>query len=98
MSDIPPWNFYIGATDTDYLQGVAKGGESSDIYDRRRGYGTSCFANNPFRFRFVVTLPVTDIKQIHAVENGWLSKFDEIEGSDNDDDLNKASTVEGIRF
>ena len=98
MSEVSQWNFYIGATDTDYLQGLAKGGESGDIYDRRRGYGTSCFANNPFRFRFVVTLPITDIKQIHAIENSWLSKFDEIEGSDNDDDLNKASTVEGIRF
>ena len=98
MSDVPPWNFYIGANDLDFLQGLGKGGESADIYDRKRGYGTSCFANNPFRFRFVVTLPITDIKVIHAVEALWLSKFDEIEGSDNDDDLNKASTVEGIRF
>jgi superfamily II DNA or RNA helicase len=98
MSEVSQWNFYIGATDTDYLQGLAKGGESGDIYDRRRGYGTSCFANNPFRFRFVITLPITDIKQIHAVESCWLSKFDVIEGYDNDDDLNKASTVEGIRF
>lgn len=98
MSDIPPHNFYIGASDTDFSEGLAKLGETEDIYDRKRGYGTCCFANNPFRFRFVVTLPITDIKQIHKVEALWLSKFDEIEGSDNDDDLNRASTVEGIRF
>ena len=98
MSEIPQWNFYIGATDRDYLEGVAKGGETCDIYDRRRGYGTSCFANNPFQFRFVSRVPIIEIRVVHAIETLWLSKFDEIEARDNDDDLNKAYTVEGIRF
>ena len=98
MSDIPPRNFYIGASDTEYRRGAAKGGETEDIYYRKGGYGTSYLPDNPFRYRFVVTIPITDIMLIHKIEKRWLSKFTQIEGSDDEGDLNRASTVEGIRF
>ena len=98
MSDVLPHNFYIGGSSGDFKRFNAKGGESSDIYDRKRGYGTSYFPDDPFRFHFVCTIPITDIKLIHTIETLWLSKFEPIEASDDKDDLNQASTVEGIRF
>ena len=98
MSDIPPRNFYIGASDTEYRRGAAKGGETEDVYYRKGGYGTSYFADNPFRYHFVATIPITDITLIHEIEKRWLSKFTQIEASDDEGDLNRASTVEGIRF
>jgi superfamily II DNA or RNA helicase len=98
MSDIPPHNFYLGGSDKEFAEGEQKGGETGDIYARISGYGTSYLPNNPFRYRFVVTVPIKDIKVVHAIEALWLSKFENIVSLEDKDDLNHASTVEAIRF
>ena len=91
--------FYFGATDTDYARGVAKGGETEDLYKRLPGYGTASHRDNPFRFRFVARVPITDKKMIIRIERRMISKFDRVESDEEDEeDLNRASTVEGIQF
>lgn len=91
--------FYFGATDTDFARGVAKGGESEDPYMRLKRYGTGAHRDNPFRFRFVVEVPISDKKTIARIETRMLQKFASVESDEEDEnDLNRASTVEGVQF
>lgn len=91
--------FYFGASDDDFLKNQCKGGETEDPYMRLMRYGTSYFGNNKFRFRFIVSLKNLSKRQIRVIEYTWLNKFEEIESdSEEDDDLNQASTIEGVKY
>ena len=96
----PPFHwFYGGGSDADIARGIAKLGETSDPYHRLSPYGTAMHRDNPFRFRILIGIPVCDIRLIHDIESGWLSKFVRVESLEEDlEDLNKAATVEGIHF
>jgi len=92
--------FYFEATDTDFARGVVKGGETEDPYMRLKRYGTGTHRDNPARYRFLVRLPITDKKAISRIERRMLAKFDAVESEDEEDeeDLNRASTIEGVHF
>ena len=92
-------HFYIGASDSDYDRAVVKGGETENPYTRLKQYGTGAHRDNPFRFRAVISIPITDKKVIKTIEKKWLGKFNTVESDEEDDDnLNCASTIEGICF
>jgi superfamily II DNA or RNA helicase len=91
--------FYVGSTDSDYKRNIGKGGETEEPYMRLKRYGTSAQKDNQFRFRFLAQLATIDKQLIRKVEKRWLSKFDDVPSeSEDDDDLNHASTVEGIAY
>jgi superfamily II DNA or RNA helicase len=91
--------FYVGSTDSDYNRNIGKGGESEDPYMRLKRYGTSAHRDNQFRLRFLAKVTITDKYLIRTIEKRWLSKFDDIHSEEeDDDDLNRASTVEGIAY
>jgi len=90
---------YVGATNHDYLRNVAKGGMTLDPYKRKAAYGTGAHRDDPFRFRFIAKLNAMGETLLKDVESMWLSTFERIASSDSDEeDLNRAATVEGIRF
>jgi len=92
-------HFYIGASDSDYDRGVVKGGETENPYARIKSYGTGAHRDNPFRFRMIISIPITDKKVIRLIEKKWLGKFKTVESDDEDEEnLNCASTIEGICF
>ena len=91
--------FYLGASDNDFEQKQGKGGETEEPYMRLHRYGTSYFGNNKFRYRFIVAMKNLSKKQIHIIEKNWLGSFEEIESDSEDEgDLNQASTIEGIKY
>ena len=91
--------FYLGASDDDFPKNQGKGGETEDPYMRLMRYGTSYFGNNKFRFRFIVSLKDLSKKQKKLIESAWLNCFEEIASdSEEDGDLNQASTIEGIKY
>jgi len=91
--------FYLGASDDDFPKNQGKGGETEDPYMRLKRYGTSYFGNNKFRFRFIASIKNLSKKQIRLLESAWLNSFEEIESdSEEDGDLNQASTIEGIKY
>lgn len=88
--------FYVVASDADFERRIAKGGETEDPYMRLKRYGTS---GHKFRLRFLAKIATTDKPLIRKIEKRWLAKFDDVESdSEDDNDLNCASTVEGISF
>jgi superfamily II DNA or RNA helicase len=92
-------HFYFGGTESDYIRGAAKGGETGDPYRRLHQYGTAAQGDNRFRFFFVVSVPITDMKVIASIEKSMLEKFERIEAPEEDEEnLNRASTIEGVRF
>ena len=92
-------HFYFGATDSDFSRGVAKAGETENPYTRRNQYGTGAHRDNPFRFRFIASVPITDKKIIKSIEKRLLAKFDTVESDEEDEDnLNCACTIEGVSF
>ena len=81
--------FYLGASDDDFPKNQGKGGETEDPYMRLMRYGTSYF----------VSLKNLSKKQIRVIESAWLNSFEQIESdSEGDDDLNQASTIEGVKY
>ena len=88
--------FYIISTDDDYKRNIGKGGETEDPYMRLKRYGTG---GHKYRIRFLAKVATTDKHLIRKIEKRWLAKFDDVESeSEDDNDLNCASTVEGIAF
>lgn len=91
--------FYVGSSDDDFTLNQGKGGETGDPYMRLQQYGTGYFGNNKFRFRLLFSLKNTDKKQIRIIEKKFLNSFEQIESdSEDEDDLNQASTIEGIQY
>ena len=91
--------FYVGSSDDDYTMNQGKGGETEDPYMRLKRYGTGYFGNNKFRHRQIFAMKNLSKKQIRIIERKWLDSFEQIESdSEDDDNLNQASTIEGIKY
>ena len=88
--------FYVISSDDDYKRKIGKGGETEDPYMRLKRYGTG---GHKYRIRFLVKVATSDKHLIRKIEKRWLAKFDDVESdSEDDNDLNCASTVEGIAY
>ena len=91
--------FYVGSSDDDFTMNQGKGGETGDPYMRLQRYGTGYFGNNKFRHRQIFAMKNLSKKQIRIIERKWLDSFEQIESdSEDDDNLNQASTIEGIKY
>lgn len=91
--------FYVVSSDEDYKRNVGKGGETDDPYKRLKQYGTSAHRDNQARFRFLAKVATSEKPMVRKIEKRWLAKFEDVEsGSEDENDLNHACTVEGVGY
>lgn len=89
--------FYVEGTGVDLSLGKGKGGQTQNPYQRLQSYGTASHKDNKARFLVLIECDIEESK-ILPIESDWIARFDPIEEMEEEENLNRASTVEGFLF